>query len=193
MAELLPLFGFVFFGLFSPGPNVILITASGARFGLRKSLPHLFGIVAGVGITAGITGFGIGALLAAQPVLELVLKTCASLWILWMAFKLWNADPAQRTGRDRPFTLIEAVLFQWINPKVWAVAFSATAYVAHFAPAQQAVTLGATFAVLNLCVCSFWATAGSLLSYVLTNAAVWTIFMRVMAVALAVFSLLVFL
>lgn len=51
-----PLYGFVFFGLFSPGPNVVLLTASGARFGLTRTLPHLFGVVVGVGITAGLTG-----------------------------------------------------------------------------------------------------------------------------------------
>ena len=58
-----PLYGFVFFGLFSPGPNVILLTSSGARFGVRRTLPHLFGVVLGVGITAGLTGLGIAALL----------------------------------------------------------------------------------------------------------------------------------
>lgn len=193
LAELLPLFGFVFFGLFSPGPNVILITASGARFGLRRSLPHLFGIVVGVGITASITGFGVGALLAAQPVLEMVLKVIASGWIMWMAYRLWFANPASKRDRDRPFTFVEAVLFQWINPKVWAVALSATAYVAGMSAMRQGMTLGATFATLNFFVCTFWVTAGTLLAFLLTNALAWRIFMRVMAVALAGFSILVFL
>ena len=193
MAELLPLFGFVFFGLFSPGPNVILLTASGARFGFRRTVPHILGVALGVGITAGVTGFGIGALLKAHPTLEIVLKIAASAWILWMAFNLWRADPAKNQGGDRPFTFLEAVLFQWVNPKVWAVALSATAYVAGASPTDQAVTLGLTFSGLNLGVCLFWATAGSLLAYLLTNQAAWRIFMRIMAVALVGFSVLVFL
>ncbi|MFU8822716.1 LysE family translocator [Yoonia sp.] len=193
MTDLLPLFGFVFIGLFSPGPNVIMLTASGAQFGFRRTVPHILGVAIGVGITSGLTGLGIGALLAAQPMLANVLKVVASLWILWMAYTLWHRQPAKVEDGDRPFTLIEAVLFQWVNPKVWAVAFSATAYVAASPPITQAVTLAATFSTLNLGVCLFWASAGSLLAYLLTNPSIWRLFMRVMALALAVFSLMVFL
>lgn len=193
MTELLPLFGFVFFGLFSPGPNVILLTSSGARFGFRRTVPHILGVAIGVGITSGITGLGVGALLAAQPVLTNVLKVLASLWILWMAYGLWRADPTSDGARDRPFTFIEAVLFQWVNPKVWAVALSAAAYVTQFEPWRQAVTLAATFSGLNLGVCLFWTTAGALLAYLLTNPTAWRVFMRIMALALVGFSVLVFL
>ncbi len=193
MAEFLPLIGFVFFGLFSPGPNVILITTSGARFGFQRTLPHIIGVALGVGIIAAVTGIGIGALITAHPALGGVLKIIAGLWILWMAYNLWRADPAKKRETDRPFTILQAILFQWVNPKVWAVALSATAYVATLAPMQQALTLAATFSSLNLGVCIFWAVAGSLLAYLLTNPAAWRIFMRVMALALAGFSVLLFL
>ena len=193
MTEFLPLFGFVFFGLFSPGPNVILITASGARFGFQRTVPHIFGVALGVGVIAAVTGIGIGTLITAQPALGLVLKIVASLWILWMAYNLWRADPARKKESDKPFTFIEAVLFQWVNPKVWAVALSATAYVTILAPFQQATILAGTFSTINLGVCTFWAVAGSLLSYLLTNAAAWRLFMRIMALALVGFSVLLFL
>lgn len=193
MAEFLPLIGFVFFGLFSPGPNVILLTASGARFGFRPTVPHILGVAMGVGITSGLTGLGIGALVLSVPELAFVLKTLASLWILWMAYKLWFAGPAQKKeAGDRPFTFVEAVLFQWVNPKVWAVALSATAYVAELAPTTQAIALALSFSGINLFVCLFWTYAGTLLSYLLTNVAAWTIFLRIMAVALLGFSVLVF-
>jgi threonine/homoserine/homoserine lactone efflux protein len=193
LAEFLPLIGFVFFGLFSPGPNVILITTSGARFGFQRTLPHIIGVALGVGIIAAVTGIGIGALITAQPALGGVLKVIAGLWILWMAYNLWRADPAKKKETDKPFTFIQAVLFQWVNPKVWAVALSATAYVATLAPVQQAMTLATTFSTLNLGVCTFWATAGSLLSYLLMNATAWRVFMRIMALALVGFSALLFL
>lgn len=193
MAELLPLFGFVFFGLFSPGPNVILLTTSGARFGFRRTVPHLLGVALGVGIIAGVTGLGIGVLLLAQPILTTVLKVGATVWILWMAYRLWHADPAQTRKRDRPFTFPQAILFQWINPKVWAVAISAMAYVAALPPVDQAVMLAATFSGLNLTVCLFWTTAGTFLSFLLGNPVAWRSFMRAMAVALAAFSAFIFL
>lgn len=193
MAEFLPLIGFVFFGLFSPGPNVILITTSGARFGFQRTLPHIIGVALGVGIIAAVTGIGIGALITARPGLGGMLKVIAGLWILWMAYNLWRADPAKKKETDKPFTFIQAVLFQWVNPKVWAVALSATAYVATLAPVQQAMTLATTFSTLNLGVCTFWATAGSLLSYLLMNVTAWRVFMRIMALALVGFSALLFL
>ncbi|MEL7301105.1 MAG: LysE family translocator [Pseudomonadota bacterium] len=189
-----PLYVFVFAGLFSPGPNVILLTASGARFGFRPTLPHVLGVAVGVGITAGLTGFGIGALLAAMPQLKLVLQVVASAWILFMAWKLWTAQAKPREeARDRPFTFLEAVLFQWVNPKIWAVAVAATAYTEGASPLLSAWLLGTAFSGINLGVCLFWSFAGSLLTYLLKTPLAFTIFMRGMAVLLAISAGLVFL
>ncbi|MEL6610293.1 MAG: LysE family translocator [Pseudomonadota bacterium] len=189
-----PLYVFVFLGLFSPGPNVILLTASGARFGFRASIPHVLGVAVGVGITAGLTGLGIGALLVAAPALRTVLQIIAAAWILYMAWKLWSARATtQSKDTDRPFTFLEAVLFQWVNPKVWAIAVAATAYVADETPLQAALSLGSAFAGINLGVCLFWSFAGSLLSYLLANPVAYRIFMRAMAVLLALSAVAVFL
>jgi threonine/homoserine/homoserine lactone efflux protein len=187
------LIGFVFLGLFSPGPNVILLTTSGARFGFRATLPHLLGVALGVGLIAFVTGLGLGALIEAFPTLRIVLMIIASLWILWMAWKLWHARPVQAHDTDRPFTFIQAILFQWVNPKIWAVATSASAMIADLSPMMQATTLAMTFSATNLFVCLFWTYAGSLLKTLLADASKWRIFMRIMALALAIFSGLVFL
>ena len=71
------LYGFVLVGLFTPGPNVIMLTTSGVRFGFLRSLPHLFGVVVGVGITAGVTALGVGVLVTASPILNSVLRLAA--------------------------------------------------------------------------------------------------------------------
>lgn len=190
-----PLYAFVFLGLFSPGPNVILLTASGARFGFRATLPHLLGVVVGVGVTAGLTGYGIGAVLAALPRLELLLRFAAAGWILYMAWRLWWAVPGA-TGRSgaRAMTFVEAVLFQWVNPKVWAVALAAvSAYPGGLSPLGEAVRLGSAFSGINFGVCLFWTSAGAMLAYLLNSPGAWRIFNRTMATALAAFALLLFL
>lgn len=187
------LVSFVFFGLFSPGPNVVLLTTSGARFGFRATLPHLLGVALGCGVIAFVTGLGLGILIESYPVLRIVLMIIASLWILWMARTLWNAKPAVAKDTDRPFTFLQAVLFQWVNPKIWAVATSASAIIYQMEPLAQAGTLAVTFSTVNLGVCLFWTYAGSLLKSLLADPVKWRIFMRCMAVALAVFSGLVFL
>ena len=193
MAELLPLIGFVFFGLFSPGPNVVLVTTSGARFGMRATVPHIVGVALGTGVIAGVSGLGLGVLLAAWPMLTLTLKLIAAVWILWMAWGLWQSTPATRKSTERPFTLVQAILFQWVNPKIWAVALSAVAYVVSLAPMAQAGVLFCAFAGINIFVCVFWAWAGTWLSALRNSPRGWRAFMRVMAVALAFFSVAVFL
>lgn len=186
---------FVFAGLFSPGPNVILVTTSGARFGLRRTLPHVAGIVVGVGITSALTAMGIGALLLAQPALRLALQVAAAGWILWMAFRLATAARRPRAAeRDRPFTFVEAALFQWVNPKVWAIALAAASgYAAGIAPSQEAARLAMAFSGINLFVCLFWTYAGSLLAYLLETPRAWAAFTGTMAALLAASAVMVFL
>ena len=189
-----PLYAFVFAGLFSPGPNVILLTASGARFGFRATLPHVFGVALGVGVIAALAGFGIGALVLARPGLALVLKVIAAGWILWMAWALIRAKGLS-TGRAgaRPFTLWQAVLFQWVNPKVWAVAMAAAAgYGIGLPPAAEAQRLALAFSGINLFVCLFWSVAGALLALLLITPRAWTVFRLCMGAALAASALMVF-
>ena len=190
------LYGFVFLGLFTPGPNVIMLTASGVRFGFLRTLPHLFGVVVGVGITAGVTALGVGAAVQASPTLNLVLRLGAAGFILWMAWGLWKASAKPRQAADpdeKPLSFFGAVLFQWINPKVWAVAFAASAgYSAGLPAGIEAARLALAFSSLNLLVCLFWTAAGSLLTALLSAPLAWKIFLRFMAVLLAFTTLLIF-
>lgn len=181
---------FIFAGLFSPGPNVVLLIASGARFGLRATLPHLFGIVAGVGVIGGIVGMGLGGLLMAAPVLQSVLLVVSGAWILWLAWRMWKSSVAQVSDTDRPMTFEQAVLFQWVNPKIWAVAVAAAAYLIGTTPIRQAVEIGMSMSVINLFVCFFWTSFGHLLSGVLSGPRARKMFFRMMATLLALSAIL---
>jgi threonine/homoserine/homoserine lactone efflux protein len=189
-----PLWLFVFFGLFTPGPNVILLTASGARFGFRATLPHVAGVALGVGITAGLTGLGIGAILAEWPALRIGLGIAAAGWIGVMAVRLWTSGPGTRSGAsDTPWSMSRAILFQWVNPKVWAIALAAASgYGAGLGPVEEAGRLATVFATLNLGVCLFWSYAGSLLALLLADPAAWRIFTRIMALGLGASAVMVF-
>lgn len=190
-----PLYVFVLAGLFSPGPNVILITTSGARFGFRRTLPHVAGIVVGVFVIAALAGLGVGAVMAELPVLNMTLKIAAATWILWMAWRLFmSTRRPQAPDRDRPFSFIEAVLFQWINAKLWAVALAAaTGFASTLPPMQEALRLGTAFSGLNVFVCLFWVAAGSALTYLLTTHHAWNAFTTVMAGFLALSAGMIFL
>lgn len=189
-----PLYAFVLAGLFSPGPNVIMLIASGARFGFRPTLPHILGVAAGVGVTAGLTGAGIAELLLTMPALTFALKCLAAAWIMYLAWRLFRATRMAEAERDaKPFTFLEAVLFQWVNPKVWAIALAAAAgYPGGGGPLAEGLRLAAAFAGINLCVCLFWTFAGHNLTRILRRPPVWRGFMTMMSAALALSAMLIF-
>lgn len=190
-----PLYAFVFAGLFSPGPNVVMLIASGARFGFPATVPHILGVAAGVGITAGLTGFGLAEVLLRLPVLTLVLKAAAAAWILYLAWRLFQSTRLAEADKDaRPFTFFQAVLFQWVNPKVWAIALAAAAgFGGGGVPLEEGVRLAIAFAGVNFFVCVFWTGTGHGLTRVLSRPALWRGFMTLMAAALAFSAVLVFL
>ncbi|MEM9756148.1 MAG: LysE family transporter [Pseudomonadota bacterium] len=189
-----PIWLFVAAGLFSPGPNVILLTASGARFGITRTLPHLVGVVFGVGVIAGLSGLGVGALLTEVPGLKWTLKIVAAAWIVWMAWTLWHRATGDTKAPDRPMTLPAAALFQWVNPKIWAVALAAASgYPAGLPPVHEAARLALIFSGTNTAAGLTWLAIGAGLGRVLTQPAARTRLGRAMAVLLAASAVMVFL
>jgi len=189
-----PIYMFVFVGLASPGPNIIMLIASGARFGFRRTLPHVFGIASGVAITAGVTGLGLGALMLRYPAVSFTLKLIAAAWIFYLGYRLYRSlNVPEAESRDKPFTVLEAALFQWINPKVWAVALAAAAgYGLGQPPVQEGLRMALTFGAINLMVCLFYTKAGNWLGRFFHTPVLWHRFMTVMAVLMGLSGLAVF-
>lgn len=183
---------FIFIGLFTPGPNVILLSASGAAHGFRATGPHLIGVVLGSGILAGLVGLGVGQILLLYPAAAMVLRLFAFAWILFLALRIWQDGQPKGIEMTRPFTFSQAVLFQWINPKLWAVSMAASAFLIGQAPLQQAMQLGLSFSIINLFVCLFWVGFGHALRPYLSQEKIRKAFFRIMAGLLAASGLLVF-
>lgn len=113
---------FAFVMAFTPGPNNILLTASGVNFGFARTIPHVLGIEFGFIVLVLACGAGLGLVFAALPSLQTVIKIAGAAYMFWLAWKVANAhyegDGAQR--RARPFSFLEAAAFQWVNPKAGA-------------------------------------------------------------------------
>lgn len=107
---------------FTPGPNNLMLMTSAARFGVRRTVPHAVGISIGFALMVGLVGLGLGEVFAAFPQLKKVLSYLAAAYFLWMAWHLLGLNVGQSAGRARPMRAIEAALFQWVNPKAWAMA-----------------------------------------------------------------------
>lgn len=194
MSASFPLILFVLVGLFSPGPNVVMLTASGARFGFRATLPHLLGVPIGTGLLGAISGLGLGTILLAAPTLKFTFQIIAAIWILWLAVSTAQAGRAVRSeDSGRPFRFHEAILFQAINPKVWAIALAASAgFGIGLSTSLEAFRLFIAFSTINLAVCLFWTSIGHMLSSTLNDPKVWRIFMTTMAALMAATVVMIF-
>ncbi|MDC1320222.1 LysE family translocator [bacterium] len=194
MSASFPLILFVFVGLFSPGPNVVMLTASGARFGFHATLPHLLGVPIGTGLLGAISGLGLGTILLAVPTLKFTCQVIAALWILWLAIRTAQAGRvAKSDDLGRPFRFHEAIMFQAINPKVWAIALAASAgFGIGLSTPLEALRLFIAFSTINLAVCLFWTSIGHMLSSTLNDPKVWRIFMTTMAALMAATVVMIF-
>lgn len=119
--ETLPgLIGFAAAMSFTPGPNNVLVTASGANFGFRRSLPTLLGVTIGFGLMLVVLGLGANELFRAWPAIHLVLKIAGTAYLLWLAWRIATAGrPTAAGAQDRPLGFLGAAAFQWANPKGW--------------------------------------------------------------------------
>ncbi len=120
---LIPLALFSLAGAYTPGPNTIMLTASGQAFGFRRSIPHMAGIMVGVVTLFTAFGFGLAQVFALYPDLHKILRVAGAVYLLYLAWRILRAgDPAGNgETKARPLTLVEAAAFQWVNVKALTV------------------------------------------------------------------------
>jgi threonine/homoserine/homoserine lactone efflux protein len=127
MIELIvPITVFALVASFTPGPNNIMVTASGSAFGFRRSVPHLLGVTIGFPIMVLAVGLGLGEIVLSNPQIHVFLKYAGAAYLLYLAWRIAQAGrPDYGEAKARPLTFIEAAAFQWVNVKAWMVALSA--------------------------------------------------------------------
>jgi len=185
LALLTALLGFAFVATVTPGPNNLMLMASGANFGFLKTMPHMLGIVGGMSMMTLLVGAGLMALFDAVPVLHTVLKILSVGYLLWLAFKIATAAPLEGgASRGRPLTFLQAAAFQWVNPKAWAMVMSAITLYATDRTLSQVVVVMLAFAIVCFPAISLWTLLGKVVRRWLSNAVRLRIFNAVMAVLL---------
>jgi len=149
----------------TPGPNNMMLMASGANFGLRRTVPHALGVGIGFTLMIVLVGVGLMGMFDLFPILNTVLKIVSVAYLLWLAWKIANAAAPTTDGdaRGKPMTFVQAMLFQWVNPKAWTMALSAIALYAPDRNVAAVLLVAIVFGIVNLPSTSIWAVMGQAL------------------------------
>ena len=173
--------------LFTPGPNNIMLMASGLNYGFRRTLPHVAGVTIGFSFLVAVIGLGLGAVFAAYPVLHTILKYAGAAYLIYLAIVIAMSGPAETdgTGQGRPMTFFGAALFQWVNVKGWVIAVGAiTAYTAIAAYPLNIATLSVLLFLVGLASSMTWVVLGTSLQSLVKSPRAVRVFNIVMALLL---------
>ena len=158
---LIALLAFAFVTSVTPGPNNMMLLASGVNFGFRRTVPHMLGISLGHALMVFLVGMGLAGVFEAVPVLHSVLKVLSVAYMLWLAWKIAHAAaPEGGTAQGQPFRFWQAAAFQWVNPKAWAMALGAVSAYVPGGDLHGVALVAAVFCVVNLPSVSLWAAMG---------------------------------
>jgi len=180
------LISYYFVMFVTPGPNNAMLTASGIKFGFKKTIPHLIGIPFGHVIQITLVCFGLGNLFQKYPLVQNYLKWLCFFYLLYLGWKIIGSFSEHKKESGRPLKLYEAALFQFMNPKAWVVALTASTA---FFPVNENFYLATTFIALTapfVCFPSIclWALFGSSIKILIKNAKIKKIVEYFLAVLL---------
>lgn len=148
----------------TPGPNNLMLGASGLAFGIRRTVPHMLGISAGFSTMLAVCGLGVGTLMIEVPVAALTLKILGTGYLVYLTWRMRNAFSIKADkSLARPLSFVEAALFQFVNPKAWLAGVTG---VSVFLPGEEirwtgiAILIAVFLAVGFPCIAT-WAALGT--------------------------------
>jgi len=173
---------FSFVSSITPGPNNLMLMASGANFGFVRTVPHLLGVAIGFVIMTLIVGAGLAQVFDRFPISYDILKVVSVAYLLFLAWKIANAAPARfgrlavqpdnanlTSGAGAPINFLQAVLFQWVNPKAWAMALTAMSVYNPTRSLSGVALVALVFGLINLPCVSTWTVLGQQIRRWLNN------------------------
>ncbi|EIE48806.1 hypothetical protein AL036_00680 [Salipiger aestuarii] len=183
---LVGLAAFTFVTVITPGPNNLMLLASGANYGVRRSLPHMAGVALGFPGMVLLVGVGVSRVFDHFPLLGDVLLVVSGVYMLWLAWKIAHAAPPARSTESagRPLTFLQAAAFQWVNPKAWSMALASIALYAASRELPAILWIVAAYVLSGIVSTTTWAVLGRQLRRFLSNPRRLRVFNWTMAVLL---------
>ncbi|MDQ0938728.1 LysE family translocator [Streptomyces sp. V1I1] len=171
----------------TPGGATTLVTASGAHFGFRRSVPLIAGIAIGLATLAAAAAAGLAGLLLAIPSLQLIVTLTGSAYLMRLAWRIGRSGPpSPPTNVPAPTSLIGGMGLLWLNPKGWTMTLGAAASFTAVAggPFHLAALLGTVFGFAAAVSLTLWCAAGLLLARMLRTNRHWRVLNTVLALLL---------
>lgn len=154
----------------TPGPNNLMLMASGANFGLRRSLPHMLGIILGFPAMVFLVGVGVMRVFDAWPASYTVLQGLSIAYLLYLAWKIAHAAaPGQGQAGGSPLSFAQSAAFQWVNPKAWSMALSAITLYAGNRDFQAVLAISLIYVLMAVPSTTGWTILGQQMRRFLTN------------------------
>ena len=177
---------FAFVASITPGPNNLMLMASGANFGYLRTLPHMAGVVVGFTTMLFLVGVGLINIFDTVPASYLVLKVVSMIYLVYLAWKIATAAaPGEASAEGgKPFTFLQAALFQWVNPKAWTIGLTAITVYAPTRSLGAILILMIIFTAVTVPSISLWTLVGQQLRALLTNKLRLRVFNGLMAALL---------
>ena len=187
------LISYYFVMFVTPGPNNAMLTASGIKFGFKRTIPHMVGIPLGHVIQITLVCFGLGTLFQKYPPIQYYLKWLCFVYLLYLGWKIIGSltDNEKETGR--PLKFYEAAFFQFVNPKAWVVALTAATA---FFPSEENFIVATSFVAITapfICLPSIclWAFFGSSIKLIIKNTKIKKIVEYLLAVLLVITAVII--
>ncbi|KLU14871.1 MULTISPECIES: LysE family translocator [Xenorhabdus] len=181
---------FMFISAVTPGPNNLLLTSSGANFGIRRSIPLCLGIILGMQTILLLSAFGVAALLLIYPALHTGLKILGCLYLFWLAWKTATShykrlDTTASAGE--PIKIYQGWLLQFLNPKTWLMGLGA---ISSYSLAGELYNysifvISIVMLIVNTLAGAIWLVLGSLIGQLLRSRRAWFTFNVAMGVLTA--------
>jgi len=169
----------------TPGPNNLMLMASGANFGFRRTVPHMLGIGLGFPSMVVLVGVGVMQVFDLWPPSYVILKVLSVGYLLFLAWKIAHAAPPEeaRAG-GKPLTFLQSAAFQWVNPKAWSMALSAITLYATGRDLPAVLWVAAAYVGVSVISTTSWTVLGQQLRRLLKSRARLRLFNWVMAILL---------
>jgi len=154
----------------SPGPNNIMLMASGANVGFKRTIPHMLGIIFGFSFMIILVGLGLMGIFNQYPITHQVLQVLCLAYLGYLAFKIATSQPMSDNHSDyQPMSFLSAANFQWMNPKAWSMAVTAIGVYNVSASWHGIALISFGFALVNVPTVGVWTLAGQKLQKLLSQ------------------------